>query len=111
MRKDSPILYVGCSAAAREDDDDTGRSPRGSASTAARTGTGTAGHALRYAAAGAAVVASRADSVDCGSGGQRDSHAGPNASIPIAALSAPREGIRVREALPLSIRAPHYHSH
>src|SRR5258708_31919619 len=110
MRKDSPILYVGCAAAAGEDDDDTGRSARGSASPAARTGTGTAGHALRYAAAGAAVVASRADSVDCGSGVQRDSHAGPNASLRSAGLAARREGIRVREALHLGILAPDYHS-
>src|SRR5258708_32144021 len=110
MRKAPPNLYVGCSAAAREDDDDTGHSPRGSASTAARTGTGSAGHALRYAAAGAAVVASRADSADCGSGVRDDSHAGPNTSLRSAGLAARREGIRVREALHLSILAPDYHS-
>src|SRR5258708_37761274 len=110
MRKASPILYVGCSAAAPEDNDDTGRSPRGAASSAARTGEGTAGHALRYAAAEAALVAARADSADCGSGVQRDSHAGPNASLRSAGLAARREGVRVREAMHLGILAPHHHS-
>src|SRR5258707_12485012 len=102
MRKDSPILYVGCSAAAREDDDDTGRSPRGGASTAARTGTGTAGHALRCAAARPAMVAARADSADCGSGVRDDSHAGPNTSLRSAGLAAREEDIRVRKALHLA---------
>src|SRR5258708_16047129 len=110
MRKASPILYVGCSAAAPEDNDDTGRSPRGAASSAGRTGEGTAGHALRYAAAEAALVAARADSADCGSGVQRDSHAGPNASLRSAGLAARRKGVCVREAMHLGILAPDYHS-
>src|SRR6266849_2834000 len=105
----TPILYP---------DEWRGRSPRNGraaeSAAAARLGKrkrrGGSERSLRYAAAGATLVAANPDSADRGRGVQRDSPAGADAALRSAWLAACRARACFREALHLGVLASRHSS-
>src|SRR5712692_3399703 len=105
----TPILYP---------DEWRGRSPRNGraaeSAAAARLGKskrrGGSERSLRYAAAGATLVAANPDSADRGRGVHRDSPAGADAALRSARLAARGARARFREALHLGVLASHHSS-
>src|SRR6266851_9322116 len=105
----TPILYA---------DEWRGRSPRNGraaeSAAAARLGKrkrrGGSERSLRYAAAGATLLAANPDSADRGRGVHRDSPAGADAALRSARLAARGARARFREALHLGVLASHHSS-
>src|SRR5258708_19065370 len=105
----TPILYP---------DEWRGRSPRNGraaeSAAAARLGKrkrrGGSERSLRYAAAGATLVAANPDSADRGRGVQRDSPAGADAALRSAWLAACRARACFREALHVGVLASNHSS-